>query len=261
MTTDSYPKAYKEKLSNGGSIVGIAKGAGMIEPNMGTTLIVLMTDVDCDQEFMNRTLKEVSDKTFNCISIDGDTSTSDCAILISSGLKPAVEDEEFTDALMRMCKYLARQIVWNGEGISHVIEVRVKNCPDEKMGKLIGKNVVNSPLTKSAICGNDPNVGRIVGSMARLVENVDWSLVNVKLGEHYIFIKGKIIDWDSKIEAEMTDYLRFCQIYETQSKPAYPVHDNSVMIEIEMNQGNYDVTVIGGDLTVDYVKINGNYRS
>jgi glutamate N-acetyltransferase/amino-acid N-acetyltransferase len=261
MTTDSYPKAYREKLSNGGSIVGIAKGAGMVEPNLATTIIILMTDVDCEQEFLNKALKAASEKTFNCISIDGDTSTSDCAILISSCLKTAVEEDEFSEALTKVCAYLARQIVWNGEGISHVIEVRVKNCPDVKTGKLIGKNVVNSPLTKSAISGNDPNIGRIVGSMGRLIDNVDWSIVNVKLGQHYIFVQGKIIDWDIKIENEMTEYLKNCQIYEDQNKPAYPVHDNSVVIEIELNQGENDVTIIGGDLTIDYVKINGNYRS
>jgi glutamate N-acetyltransferase/amino-acid N-acetyltransferase len=196
MTTDSYPKAFAEKLSNGAQILGIAKGAGMIEPNMGTVLVILMTDAAQEQEYMDKALKECINETFNCISIDSDTSTSDAAVLVSSGLKSQVDNEEFSEALMKVCKFLARQVVWNGEGVQHVIEVKIKNSPDKNLAKLIGKNIVNSPLTKSAICGNDPNVGRIIGSMAREVKGVDWSLVNVKLGEQFIFKKGSIVEWN-----------------------------------------------------------------
>ncbi len=261
MTTDSYPKAYVEKLSNGVEILGIAKGAGMIEPNMGTVLVILMTDAILDQEFMEEALKECIDDTFNCISIDSDTSTSDAAILVSTGLRNEVDKNEFYLALKKTCKYLARQIVWNGEGIQHVIEVRVKNCPNKNLAKTIGKNIVNSPLTKAAICGNDPNVGRIIGSMAKQVIDIDWNLVDVKIGEYFIFKNGNIVDWNSKIEEELTEYIKRCQIYESDTKPAYPVHDNSVLIEVDMNQGEEGITIIGGDLTIDYVKINGNYRS
>jgi len=261
MTTDSYPKAYVEKLSNGAEILGIAKGAGMIEPNMGTVIVLIMTDAQLEEEFLEYALKECTNESFNCISIDSDTSTSDAALLVSTGLKNHIDKNEFMQALMKTCKYLARQIVWNGEGVQHVIEVKVKNCPNKKLAKLIGKNIVNSPLTKAAICGNDPNVGRIIGSMARQVDNIDWSLVNVKIGDKLIFIKGNVIEWNAKIEAELTEYLKKCQIYSTDVKPAYPVHDNSVIIEVDMNQGDCEATIIGGDLTIDYVKINGNYRS
>jgi len=261
MTTDSYPKAYVEKLSNGAEILGIAKGAGMIEPNMGTCIIILMTDAAQEQEYMDKALKACCDETFNCISIDADTSTSDAALLVSSCLKSQVDNEEFSEALMKVCKFLARQIVWNGEGVQHVIEVKIKNSPNKNLAKLIGKNIVNSPLTKSAICGNDPNVGRIIGSMAREVNGIDWSVVNVKLGEQFIYKNGSIMEWNSQIESELTEYLKNCQLYETDTKPAYPVHDNAVVIEVDLNQGDAEATVIGGDLTIDYVKINGNYRS
>jgi len=220
-----------------------------------------MTDAAQEQEYMDKALKECINETFNCISIDADTSTSDAAVIVSSGLKGKVDNEEFSEALMKVCKFLARQVVWNGEGVQHVIEVKIKNSPDKNLAKLIGKNIINSPLTKSAICGNDPNIGRIIGSMAREVNGIDWSVANVKLGEHFIYKNGLIVEWNSQIESELTEYLKHCQIYETDNKPSYPVHDNSVVIEVDLNQGDAEATVIGGDLTIDYVKINGNYRS
>jgi len=261
MTTDSYPKAYKEFLSNGSSIVGVAKGAGMIEPNMATTIIVIMTDADMEQTFMNDVLKRVVNNTFNCISIDADTSTSDCCILISSGARSAVSESEFETKLTTLCTFLARQIVWNGEGIQHVIEVRVQHSPDNAISKLIGKNIVNSPLIKSAINGNDPNVGRIIGAMGRNVIGIDWSIVDVRIGEHYIMKSGSVIDWNINIEKIISDYLQDCQIYSGEHKPNFPVHNRSVVIEIDLKQGGTSLSIIGGDLSLDYVRINGDYRS
>ena len=261
MTTDSYPKAEVQHLSNGGSIVGVAKGAGMIEPNMATTIIIVMTDVDMNQSFLDDVLKRVVNKTFNCISIDADTSTSDCCILISSGLKASVQEDEFECELTKLCLVLARQIVWNGEGIQHVLEVNVRNSPNDAISKAIGKNIVNSPLIKTAINGNDPNVGRIIGAMGRNVEGIDWSVVDVNIGEHVIFKDGNVIQWNSDIETKISNYLKVCQIYAGSKKPNYPVHNRSVLIDIDLKQGCTELAIIGGDLSLDYVKINGDYRS
>ena len=263
MTTDTYPKAYMKKLSNGASIVGVAKGAGMIEPNMGTTLITIMTDSKFSSDIdIDKLFADVVDNTFNCISIDGDTSTSDTAILISSGVKPSVSEVEFKLALTDVCDFLAKQIVWNGEGIQHVMEVFINGSPSKEIGRKIGKNIVNSPLVKSAIYGNDPNVGRIIGAMARNLENeINWSKVSVKIGEDYIFKNGHVVSWNPTIEKNISDYMKSCQIYSSEHKPAYPVHNNSIEIYIELDQGSESIKVIGGDLTLDYVKINGDYRS
>jgi len=97
--------------------------------------------------------------------------------------------------------------------------------------------------------------------MAREIIVIDWSLVNVKIGQHFIYENGSIVEWNSQIESELTEYLKSCELYKKDVKPAYPVHDNSVVIEVDLNQGDAEATVIGGDLTIDYVKINGNYRS
>lgn len=261
MTTDSYPKAYKETLSNGSSIVGVAKGAGMIEPNMATTIIVIMTDADMEQSFMNDVLKRVVNKTFNCISIDADTSTSDCCILISSGARPPVPEIEFEAKLTSLCEFLARQIVWNGEGIQHVIEVRVRNSPDNAVSKMIGKNIVNSPLIKTAINGNDPNVGRIIGAMGRNITGIDWSIVDVSIGENRIMTNGFVIEWNTTIENTISEYLQECQIYSGEHKPQFPVHNRSVVIDVDLKQGGTNLSIIGGDLSLDYVRINGDYRS
>jgi glutamate N-acetyltransferase/amino-acid acetyltransferase len=259
MTTDTYPKAYMKKLSNGATIVGVAKGAGMIEPNMGTTLITIMTDAKFPSDIDN-IFTDVVNNTFNCISIDGDTSTSDACLIVSSSKKPAVSDIEMKNGLFEVCDFLAKQIVWNGEGVQHVMEVYINGAKTKNIARQIGKNIVNSPLVKAAIYGNDPNVGRIIGAMGRNVD-LEWSKVDVKIGDEYIFKSGSVISWNSDIEKNISNYMKSCQIYHSEHKPAYPVHNNSIEIIIDLNDGNETLKVIGGDLTVEYVKINGDYRS
>jgi len=263
MTTDTYPKCFCETLSNGATIVGIAKGAGMVEPNMATTLIFILTDADCDNDYMKYMLKQVVDETFNCISIDGDTSTSDSCFFISSSLKPKVSNGEMIMKIKSVCSFLAKQLVWNGEGIQHCIEVVVSGAPDTVIAKKIGKNIANSTLVKCAINGNDPNIGRIVGAMAREVENVDWSLVDVFIGSQCIYNNGNIVNMNVDIENKIYKYLKKCEIYDKKKceKPNYPVHDHSVVIQVKLNQGEKTLTVYGGDLSDEYVKINSDYRS
>jgi len=116
-------------------------------------------------------------------------------------------------------------------------------------------------LIKSAINGNDPNVGRIIGAMGRNVIGIDWSIVDVRIGEHYIMKSGSVIDWNINIEKIISDYLQDCQIYSGEHKPNFPVHNRSVVIEIDLKQGGTSLSIIGGDLSLDYVRINGDYRS
>jgi glutamate N-acetyltransferase/amino-acid N-acetyltransferase len=259
MTTDAYPKAYMKKLSNGATVVGVAKGSCMIEPNMGTVLIIIMTDAKfCSN--IDQLFTYVVNNTFNCISIDSDTSTSDAALFVSSGIKPAVSEVELTNTLTEVCTFLAKQIVWNGEGVQHVMEVCVYGALTKEIARQIGKNIVNSPLVKTSIYANDPNVGRIIGAMGQDI-TLDWSKVDVRIGEDYIFKSGSFISWNSEIEKKISDYMKSCQIYQSGHKPAYPVHSNSIKIIINLNDGSESLKVIGGDLTVEYVEINGDYRS
>jgi glutamate N-acetyltransferase/amino-acid N-acetyltransferase len=260
MTTDAYPKAHKTILSNGSSILIVAKGAGMIEPNMATTLIIIMTDAVLEQDFMDNVLKTIVQKTFNCISIDGDQSTSDSCLLISSGTNGEVSNQEFEEKLLIACSYMADQIVRNGEGVKHVINVNITNASDLTIAKIMGKNIINSNLVKSAINANDPNVGRVMGAMLRNIVVNDINKIVVSLGDVIIFENGSIVQLDENIETKLYNYFKSCGLYETH-KLNYPVNDKAIEININMNDGTEHLTIIGGDLTNEYVNVNGSYRS
>jgi glutamate N-acetyltransferase/amino-acid N-acetyltransferase len=262
MTTDTYPKGICHYFRNGGMLCGVAKGGGMIEPRLGTMLAVLMTDVSFSRGEVDPILRSVVDETFNCCSVDADTSTSDAVVIISSGKLPPVSCEEMHEALLYVCTHLTRHVVWNGEGVMHVMQVNVLGAPDRDTAVKIGKNVVNSPLVKAAMAGNDPNVGRIYGAMGRGIENVDWTRANVRLGAEFIVLNGNSVLWNEQLEKTISDYLKSCQIYDKASpKPPYPVHDNAIVIEVSLYDGSASATVWGGDLTADYVSINSDYRS
>ncbi|CAM9810610.1 unnamed protein product, partial [Ascophyllum nodosum] len=190
MTTDRYPKLRGTRVgSNGGRLVGIAKGAGMIEPNMATMLSYLITDLQIPREKMRELLSEKADATFNCISIDSDTSTSDTVVLLSSGKVPLADGdlEDFEEKLEAVCAGLAEDVVRNGEGTGHVMEVRVSGAPTSDIARRLGKAVVNSPLFKSAIAGNDPNVGRLLAVVGRFMAIESPGADVISLGGHVVF--------------------------------------------------------------------------
>ena len=171
MTTDRFAKIRSAVLPGDGAarVVGIAKGAGMIEPNMATMLVFVLTDaiVPGGQATIKALLSEAVERTFNCISIDSDTSTSDTVVLASSSLitiggAEAEQLETFRAALNRVCAELAADVVRNGEGVRHVIRVAVSDAPSVATARTVGKAIVNSPLFKCAVAGNDPNVGRLM---------------------------------------------------------------------------------------------------
>lgn len=168
MTTDMYPKVRAAEVPGGGRIVGIAKGAGMIEPNMATMLVYLLTDVAVERPALQAALQRAVGNSFNCISIDSDQSTSDTVVLLSSGAVPARgKPSEFEAALEHVCTRLAEDVVRNGEGVQHVIRVSVVNAPSFDAARFVGKSIVNSPLFKCAVAGNDPNVGRLVAAIGK----------------------------------------------------------------------------------------------
>ena len=166
VTTDLYPKIRRAEVS-GGSIVGIAKGAGMIEPNMATMLVFIVTDLAVPRAELRVILSRVVATTFNRISVDSDTSTSDTVALLNSCVKPCDDLASFERALQTVCGDLAEDVVRNGEGVRHVIRVRVSGASDEETATALGKAVVNAPLFKCAVAGNDPNVGRLIQAIGK----------------------------------------------------------------------------------------------
>lgn len=261
MTTDRFPKVRSVSIGQG-SIVAAAKGAGMIEPNMRTMLAFVVTDIDIDRRELQACLERVARRTFNRISVDGDQSTSDMLLAFSSRRKPSVTGEQFESALLRVCAALAEDIVRNGEGTSHVIRVKVEGAAAEEEALRVGKAVVNSPLVKTAIYGNDPNVGRILAAIGDDMGNhdadLDLSKVTLKLGELEIFRGGRF-HLDFQTESRLSDYLKSARL--DPSMAGFPAHDRTVDISCDLGRGRNSAEVIGSDLSHEYVRENADYRS
>ncbi|RKX78623.1 MAG: arginine biosynthesis protein ArgJ [Spirochaetes bacterium] len=261
MTTDLYPKIRTAKVGSG-SIVGVAKGAGMIEPNMATMLAFITTDVKIERWTLRKVLADVVERTFNRISVDGDQSTSDTVLLISSGKKKAVEEEVFQEALYSVCYALAEDIVRNGEGATHIIKVQIGGASSYEIARGAGKAIINSPLVKTAIFGNDPNVGRIVSSLGDYMGNngffIDPGKMTVHLGEEEVF-SGGVFQLDPEKEKRLSGYLRDA-IFDSETYD-FPVHNKTVDIKIDLAQGDFSAEVMGTDLSYKYIRDNATYIS
>ena len=166
MTTDMYPKYISVRVGMA-TIAGIAKGAGMIEPNMATMLVYLMTDAELPKPALKPMLKRVVDRTFNCMSIDTDTSTSDTVVLMANGLAGKVKLPQFEKGLFQVCESLTREIARNGEGVTKLITVDVSGAKTSVQAKRVAKLVANSPLVKTAVYGSDPNWGRVIVAVGK----------------------------------------------------------------------------------------------
>lgn len=275
MTTDKYPKARSEvvRLSNGkvGRITGIAKGAGMIEPNMATMLVYVMTDVALSKPQLQHSLDSAVNQpgSFNRITVDSDQSTSDMVVLLSSGKVEAAsaqDVEAFNLALNKVCAELAEDIVRNGEGTKHVVRIAVKRAPTVELAHGVGKAVANSPLVKTAIYGNDPNVGRIIaafgsylGKQPSMFESRSLAKhATVKVGGVVVFEKSEFC-LDASKEQQLSRILREAQLDYAQGD--FPAHDRVVDVEIDLNSGSASTVVIGSDLSQEYVEVNADYRS
>jgi len=263
MTTDSWPKLRRARAGQG-AIVGTAKGAGMIEPNLATMLVFLLTDLDISRAALREELARAAEASFNRISVDGDQSTSDMVVALSSRRRPAAPRAEFRRALLEVCRGLAEDIVRNGEGVAHVLEVSVR-AASEALALGLGKAVVNSPLVKTAVFGNDPNVGRILSAMGDYLSaapegrGLDFGRLRVSLGGVVVFERGGF-RLDTRKEKLLARYLASCAF--DPARKGFPAHDRRVQIEVDCGGGKgAPVQVLGADLSYDYVKENADYRS
>ncbi|NNM67515.1 MAG: arginine biosynthesis protein ArgJ, partial [Spirochaetales bacterium] len=260
MTTDSYPKVRSRSLF-GGRIVAVAKGAGMIEPNLGTMLVYILTDLEVSRSALRDILSRVAAKTFNAISVDGDQSTSDMALIFSSQRFPCPDQKAFERALEDVCRELAVDIVRNGEGTAHVLEVRVKGGQDEAQARLVAKAIVNSPLVKTAVFGNDPNVGRVLSAVGDVLGNagktLERSRLKLSIADQVVF-DGGVFRLDPQKEKALSDAFRAAALPE---KKTYPPHENNVVFEVVLAPEGSDAVVWGSDLSYEYVRENADYRS
>lgn len=271
VTTDLYPKIRRADV-DGGSIVGIAKGAGMIEPNLATMLVYVLTDLAVPRGELRSILSRAIEPSFNSISIDSDTSTSDTVVVISSGKVPCKDLSAFEAALTGVCRDLAEDVVRNGEGVRHVIRVAVKNAPTPTLARALGKAIVNAPLFKCAVAGNDPNVGRLVQAIGKHVgaqtSAADLSKLKLRMGGIEIFANG-VFQLNPEKENALVAHLRAAELYESAAPKDgvftaavdFPRHERCVEIEVDLGHGTHAATVLGGDLTHEYVSENADYRS
>lgn len=242
MTTDKYPK-YISRRVGPTIIAGIAKGAGMIEPNMATMLVYLMTDADLPAAALAPMLRRAVERTFNSMSIDTDTSTSDTVVLMANGLAGPVKLRPFERSLYEVCEHLTREIARNGEGATKLITVDVSGAKTKTQAKGVAKSVVNSPLVKTAVYGCDPNWGRVIMAVGKCFdESIEPGRVTIRFGDAKVFELGSPVDCD--LEA-LRQYLG----------------QSEVMISVDLGIGKASARVWGCDLTEGYIKENAYYTT
>lgn len=256
MTTDTVKKeaAYSFKIAGKEvKIGGVAKGSGMIHPNMATMLCFITTDADITPEMLQKALNRDIKDSFNQISVDGDTSTNDTVCLMANGMAENIlidtEDENyrtFCDALATLTKQLAKGVVKDGEGATKMIECTVTKAPDKQIARRISKAVITSTLFKSAIFGEDANWGRILCAVGYSGADFDINFVDVylrsKIGSILVCKDGSYYEFDEDMAAEI-------------------LTDDEIFVDIDLNQGLYDAKAWGCDLSYEYVRINGDYRT
>jgi glutamate N-acetyltransferase/amino-acid N-acetyltransferase len=242
MTTDKYPKYISCRIGPA-TIAGIAKGAGMIEPNMATMLVYLMTDAELPAAALRPMLRRIVDRTFNSMSIDTDTSTSDTVVLMANGLAGPVKLRPFESSLKEVCEYLTREIARNGEGATKLITVDVSGAKTKAQAKRVAKSVVNSPLVKTAVYGCDPNWGRVIMAVGKTFdESIESSRVTIGFGGAKVFALGSPMDCDLE---SLREYLGQAE----------------VMIGVDLGIGKASARVWGCDLTEGYIKENAYYTT
>ena len=254
MTTDTQPKMAMEECNIVNSkikIFGIAKGSGMIQPNMATTLGYIFTDADIPNDILKKILKKNIATTFNAISCDSDTSTNDMVTIFSTGKikHPKINNindekiKEFDEALNKVLLNLAKRVVSDGEGASKFITINVENCKNETDAKKIAFSIANSPLVKTAIAGEDPNWGRIIMALGKAGIIFDVDNLSLKFGQISIIQKGKLnFNYN---EDETSEYMK----------------NDNIEINVDISSGSKNFTAYTMDLTKKYIEINADYRS
>lgn len=256
MTTDTVKKEYAVEFEIDGVkcvIGGMAKGSGMIHPNMATTLNFITTDCAVSSKMLQKALSEIVKVTYNCLSIDGDTSTNDMVSLMSNGLAGNNEISEenenfeiFKSALYEVMANLTRMLAKDGEGASKLLECKCVGAPDKDTAITVAKSVVCSSLFKAAMFGEDANWGRVLCAIGYADAEFDINKVDVDLRSD----KGNVAVCRNGAGVEFSE-----------EKAAEVLSSDEIYIDINLNQGNEDATAWGCDLTYDYVKINGDYRT
>lgn len=252
MTTDTVTKQAAFRCStNDGEfhLGGIAKGSGMICPNMATMLAFLTTDVKIERSLLQELFAEASDKSFNSITVDGDTSTNDTALILANGLAEGIEITResiylpvFKEMLIELCQELARKIVEDGEGITKVITLNIRGLTDEKSGRVMALSVLNSPLVKTAFYGEDANWGRILAALGYSGVTFDPDKVDIYIGPYQVAANGGSVPFS---EEKMKDVLK----------------KRDIPVLIDLKNGKAEVTAWGTDMSHEYISINADYRS
>jgi glutamate N-acetyltransferase / amino-acid N-acetyltransferase len=244
MTTDTVHKIAEATIGAGPArVVGVAKGVGMIEPNMATLITMAFTDAMVDGATLDSIWRRVIDRTFNCVSIDTDTSTSDTAIVLASGVAGKVDLNELEVALEEVTRALTKQVARDGEGAETLIEVCVDQARDAEQAKTVAKSIVNSPLVKTAVHGADPNWGRVamaIGKCSQYID-IDQSAVIIRFGDQEVYPSAVN---ESGLE-QLSNYMR----------------GEEVRIHVSLKTGSTACTVWGCDLTDGYVRINADYTT
>ena len=244
MTTDTVHKIAEATIGAGPArVVGVAKGVGMIEPNMATLITMAFTDAMVDGGTLDSIWRRVIDRTFNCVSIDTDTSTSDTAIVLASGVAGKVDLGELEVALEEVTRALTKQVARDGEGAETLIEVCVDQARDAEQAKTVAKSIVNSPLVKTAVHGADPNWGRVAMAIGKCSQytDIDQSKVIIRFGDQEVYPSAVN---ESGLE-QLSNYMR----------------GEEVRIHVSLKTGSTACTVWGCDLTDGYVRINADYTT
>ena len=247
MTTDTHPKTAVAIVgtAEGGTatVVGLAKGVGMIEPDMATMLAFVLTDAGVGAHDLEDAFRRVVDRTFNSLSVDTDTSTSDTAAVLANGAAGPVDPVDLEAALAVVCLDLTRQLAADGEGAGTLLVVRVSGARDDAQARRVAKAVVNSPLVKTAVHGADPNWGRVAMAVGKCSDDLDilQDRVRIRFGDHEVYPAAVP---DAALAA-LEDYLRGGEVH----------------IGVDLGIGTGDWTVYGCDLTDGYVRINADYTT
>jgi glutamate N-acetyltransferase/amino-acid N-acetyltransferase len=250
MTTDTRPKIACAQISLKGkraTVLGIAKGAGMIHPNMATMLGYIVSDVTASPKLLDQLLRSAVHRTFNRISIDGDTSTNDTVCLLASGASglnasSKLVAEAFRAALNEVSASLAEQIVADGEGVTHIIRLKIDGAKSEAEAETVARTIAHSPLVKTAWAGADPNWGRILAAIGRSGVKLDPAKIDIFFGRLQVCRSGMRADFS---EDAAHKYL---------SSP-------TIEIRVALHRGQKQITFLTTDLTTDYVHINADYRT
>jgi glutamate N-acetyltransferase/amino-acid N-acetyltransferase len=244
MTTDTVAKVAEATVAGSAArVVGMAKGVGMIEPDMATHISLVFTDADVPSDQLDAVYRRVVDRTFNCVSIDTDTSTSDSSVILASGAGGSVDPAAFESALETVCLDLTKQIARDGEGANSLIEVHVDAAADVGQARRVAKTVVNSPLVKTAVHGGDPNWGRVAMAIGKCSDDIDIDQDRVVIRFGTTEVYPELLDDDAL--ARLSTYMSSAH----------------VVIHVSLHTGDAEATVYGCDLSDEYVRFNADYTT